>query len=73
MAMIAEFFGLESVGTMIGIVEIAWAAGAVTGPIMAGYVFDMSGRYNIAFSTGGLLMLIGTVATCFLKKPAQNK
>ena len=73
MAMIAEFFGLKSVGTMIGVVELAWAAGAITGPIMAGYVFDVSGSYNIAFLTGGLLMFIGTVATCFLKKPAQNK
>jgi MFS family permease len=58
MAMISEFFGLKSVGTMIGIVELAWAAGAISGPVMAGYVFDVSGNYNIAFSTGGLLMLI---------------
>jgi MFS family permease len=72
MAMIAEFFGLKSVGTMIGVVELAWAAGAITGPIMAGYVFDVSGSYNIAFSTGGLLMLMGTVATYFLKKPLES-
>jgi MFS family permease len=72
MAMISEFFGLKSVGTMIGIIELAWAAGAISGPIMAGYVFDVSGSYNIAFTTGGLLMLMGTVATYFLKKQSES-
>jgi MFS family permease len=69
MAMISEFFGLRSIGTMIGIVELAWAAGAISGPVMAGYVFDVSGSYDIAFAAGGLLMLTGTVAAYFLKKP----
>jgi MFS family permease len=58
---------------MIGIVELAWAAGAISGPVMAGYVFDVSGSYNIAFSTGGLLMLIGTMASYFLNKPVKNR
>ena len=71
MSMVAEFFGLKSVGTMIGIVEISWGLGAITGPIMAGYVFDVSGSYDIAFATGGLLMLTGMAAAHFVKRPVK--
>jgi len=71
LSMVSEFFGLKSVGTMIGIIEISWAVGAITGPIMAGYVFDVSGSYDIAFATGGILMLIGMAAAHFIKKPVK--
>jgi len=69
MSMISDFFGVQSIGTMIGIIEIAWSLGAISGPVMAGYVFDISGSYNVAFLTGGLIVLTGMVATYFLKKP----
>ena len=72
MTMIAEFFGLKSIGAMIGTIEIAWSLGAISGPVMAGFVFDVSGRYDTAFLTGGLIVLIGSVSACFLKKPLEK-
>lgn len=71
MSMISEFYGLRSVGMLIGIVEISWAVGAITGPIMAGYVFDVSNSYDIALATGGVFMLVGMAAAHFIKKPSK--
>ncbi|MDP6179066.1 MAG: MFS transporter, partial [Desulfatiglandales bacterium] len=58
-AMVPEFFGMKSVGAIIGLTGIAWGIGGITGPFLAGYVFDQSGSYNFAFFYGGLIMIIG--------------
>jgi OFA family oxalate/formate antiporter-like MFS transporter len=53
----------------MGIVGAAWAVGGITGPILAGYIFDLSNSYDMAFLVGGLLMITGMAATYFLKVP----
>ncbi len=71
-SMIPEFFGLKAVGTMIGVINISWQVGGICGPILAGYVFDLTGSYDTAFFAGGLLMVIGMGATCYLKAPVSS-
>ncbi|MBI4296167.1 MAG: MFS transporter [Chloroflexi bacterium] len=68
-ALVPELFGVRAVATIIGLVSVAWAAGGVAGPVLAGYVFDISQSYQVAFLTGIVLMMIGIVATYFLKIP----
>lgn len=66
-AMVARFFGGRSIGIIMGFASFAWSAGGMTGPVLAGYVFDLSQSYNIAFLAGGLLLFAGTLAVYFLK------
>ena len=68
-SMIPEFFGIKSVGTITGLVGFAWAVGGITGPVLAGLMFDLSGSYRVAFLAGGMLMAAGVVATYFLRSP----
>ena len=72
MAMASEFFGIRSIGAIIGLLGVSWAAGGITGPLLAGYIFDLSHSYDIAFLAGGLLMIIGIVSTFFLKNPIKK-
>lgn len=67
MSMIPEYYGTKSLGTLVGLVSIAWAIGGIIGPIIAGYIFDLSGSYNIAFLSGIVLMVLGMIATLFLR------
>ena len=69
MSIIPEYFGTKAVGTLIGIAGVAWGLGGVVGPILAGYIFDTTASYNVAFLTGSLLLLIGMIAALFLKAP----
>jgi sugar phosphate permease len=73
MGMISELFGTKTIGVLLGIIGISWAAGGIAGPILAGYVYDMSQSYTIAFVTGGILMGLGMVATFFLKPTAYSE
>ena len=54
---VAEVFGTGSHGVLFGIVLFSGSIGAAIGPILAGYVFDVTGSYRIIF-----LVLSGATA-----------
>ena len=70
-SMIPEVFGTRSGGKFLGIISMAWAVGGVTGPFLAGYIFDLSQSYNAAFLTAGIMLAIGAVSGFFLKVKEQ--
>lgn len=72
MSIIPEYFGTKAVGTLIGIAGVAWGLGGVVGPLLAGYIFDRTASYDVAFLTGGLLLIIGTIAALFMKVPEKK-
>ncbi len=71
LSMIPEVFGTKSGGEILGLISMAWAVGGVVGPILAGYIFDLSQSYSAAFLTTGLLLTIGAASGFFLKVKEQ--
>jgi MFS family permease len=69
LSMISEIFGTHSAGSIIGIVTVAWAVGGVCGPVLAGYIFDISRSYDVAFLVGGIFLTVGAISGLFLKSP----
>lgn len=65
MAMIPPLFGLKSIGTILGLATFAWSIGGITGPFLSGYIFDVSHSYDIAFVSGGVLLIIGVLTVYF--------
>jgi MFS family permease len=61
---IAEFFGMRAHGVLFGLVAFSGALGGAVGPILAGYIFDVTGGYGPAFwfcvlmSAAGLLLVL---------------
>jgi len=68
LSMVSEIFGTHSAGAILGLVSLAWSTGGILGPILAGYIFDISQSYDVAFLVGGLLLAIGAAAGFFLKR-----
>ena len=71
LATIPEVFGTKSAGTIIGLASVAWSIGGIIGPVLAGYIFDVSHSYNIAFLVGGLMMIAGATGGLLLKTPSK--
>jgi len=46
---VAEFFGLNAHGVLFGIVAFSGTIGGAIGPILAGYIFDVTAGYGLAF------------------------
>jgi MFS family permease len=46
---VAEFFGIRSHGVILGSIVFVSSIGGALGPVVAGYIFDVSSSYHIAF------------------------
>ena len=62
MAMVPPLFGLKAIGALLGLATFAWAAGDIAGPLMAGYVYDVSHSYDLDFVSDGILLVLGAFA-----------
>ncbi len=56
---VAENFGIRSHGVLFGLVVFSGCFGGSIGPIVAGYIFDTSGGYSVAFWISTLVALAG--------------
>ncbi len=71
-SMLAEFFGVKSVGVIMGFTGVGWAAGCVLGTVLGDYIFDVSGSYVIAFLVSGVVAMIAVVLVLLLRAPTKG-
>jgi len=64
---VAEQFGLNSLGTILGIIFFICAIGETIGPVVAGYIFDMTGSYQLGFLVTAILSFIGLILVSILR------
>jgi MFS family permease len=67
----AEYFGMESLGAITGAIAFANSVGAAIGPTMAGFIYDTTGSYRLAFLICAFLALVASVLFWVLK-PAKH-
>ena len=60
--MTADIFGAKNVGQNYPFVFLAYGAGGIGGPILGGFLGDL-GNFPMAFTTCGVLCLVGAVLT----------
>ena len=65
--LVAGLFGLSSLGLIMGVVALGFTIGAGVGPFMAGYIFDVTGSYQLAFLVCAAIGIVGLVLTALLR------
>ncbi len=65
--MIAWLFGTRSHGLIYGVCANGFTFGGTIGPIIAGYVFDVTGSYQSAFILCAVIGIIGLILTAVLR------
>jgi MFS family permease len=65
--LLAELFGTKAISSLFGIVLFFGTAGAGTGPIVAGRIYDVTGSYQSAFLIMIIASITGLVLTLLLK------
>ncbi|MFC2012916.1 MFS transporter [Chloroflexota bacterium] len=63
----AELFGLKSHATILGCVCFAGALGGAIGPVLAGYIFDVTGNYQLAFILCLAVSVVSLISLILLK------
>ena len=70
---LAELFGIASHGTIFGLVYFVITIGGTIGPILAGYIFDITGSYQIVFSTCLIFSIIAVILSACLTPTTYSK
>ena len=65
--MTAELFGLSSHGVIFGTINFIGTVGGTIGPVMAGYIFDITRSYQLDFIIIAIAGIIATVLTINIK------
>lgn len=63
----AELFGLKSHGLILGVISFGFTIGAAVGPVITGYLFDLTGNYQIAFIVCATIGVIGLILTAIIR------
>jgi MFS family permease len=70
-ALRADLFGRKIFATIGGLIMPFTTLGGVAGPIFAGYVYDVTDSYRIAFYTFVVLILLSGLTFLFVRPPKQ--
>ena len=67
----ADYFGTKSYGTIMGFSSLVAMLGMSTGPILAGYLADVQGNYQIGFTILAAGAFLGSFAFVFATPPER--
>ncbi|MDP2647575.1 MAG: MFS transporter [Desulfobacterales bacterium] len=65
--LVSDVFGMDDIGTIMGIIGVGWTIGAAIGPAVGGLVFDASRSYAGAFAFGAANMLFATLIAALIR------
>ncbi len=69
----ARYFGLKNYGTIYGFQYSAFMIGAGISPVLAGYVWDKTGNYDVALvGAAGLLVPVVVLSMLLPAFPDEN-
>ncbi|KAF0122389.1 MAG: major facilitator superfamily protein [bacterium] len=66
------FFGSTSLASLIGLCHGLAIFGSAEAPIVAGFIYDKTGSYTVAFLIAGIASLIAGALALFLKPPKKR-
>ena len=67
-ALIGDTFGATNLGAITGAAVVGYTLGAAAGPLLGGYVFDITNDYFIAFLIGAAAILGAILFVLLIKK-----
>jgi len=65
--LLARLFGLDSHGLLLGVVGVGFRIGSALGPIVTGYIFDLTGSYQVAFWVCAFTGVVGLILSLTLR------
>lgn len=70
--MLGKFYGLSALGTIYGVFATSYSAAGIIGPIVAGYVFDVTGDYFYPFLLAIVCCYIAAFGAFFIREPKMK-
>ncbi len=68
-----DYFGMKNFGVNYGFVFTAWGVGGVLGPVLSGWIFDISQNFHNAYLIASACLLIAAGLTFFTHAPRAKR
>lgn len=65
----ADYFGVSAIGMILGLSFMIIVVGQIGGPMIAGFLADVTGNYRAGFTVLALLAGVGSLFFLFARKP----
>jgi OFA family oxalate/formate antiporter-like MFS transporter len=72
-AIVGDFYGRTAVGAIVGFIFALAGSPAAFGPLIAGYIYSVTGHYHAAFVLSAGLNVAALLLLLLLKKPTYIK
>lgn len=72
-AIVADFFGRDQTGGLVGLLFAIAGSMAAWGPLGAGAIHDATGRYTVAFLLAGVLNVVAIALLALARPPAPPR
>ena len=69
MAIIGDYFGRANYATIRGWIQLCHIPSTMIGPIYAGWVYDSTNSYQVAFMSFIVALILGTIFLFFARNP----
>jgi MFS family permease len=69
----AELFGLKAHGVLIGLINFGITIGGTIGPVLIGYIFDITSSYQTGFLILAAVSLIGLILALLLRPVREQE
>ena len=69
---VSDIFGQRNLGTILGTLEMSFSVGSAIGPALGGLVFDVTGKYAVAFTIGAVALLMVTPLIIMTKHEVER-
>ena len=67
-----EYFGRQHFGTIMGFMDLVQMFGIVLGPVFAGWIFDVTGSYRIAFISFAIAAATAMMLILIARRPVPT-
>jgi len=71
-ALMCSYFGTKSLGQILGFIHAVSLIGGAIGPLLAGYIVDTTGHYDIAFLIGAGFWAVASLLVWLSKTPKRQ-
>ena len=69
----ADAFGGPHLGAILGVVQAGGGLGGAIGPFLGGWLFDVTGSYQLAFTAAGLAVAGSAIAAWIATRPVSAR
>jgi MFS family permease len=70
--MIGDTFGMANIGKLIGTLDCSFGVAALTGPLMAGFIYDIRGDYTLAFIITSAAALVAALLVTQIRREVKD-